>query len=367
MNFNLDHNAGAPLRRQADAAMAEAVALLAAGGNPSAPHALGRALRERIEAARDAVATLAGTAAERVVFTSGATESANTVLAGSWQTIVHSGIEHDCVRRAAGPRSRAVPVAPDGMVDLAGLEAVLKEVPEDTLIVMAAACHETGVLQPVEAVHELAARFGASFFCDATQALGRQPGFAFDASGADHAGCSAAKVGGPPGVGALLLRPDARFSPLLRGGGQEGRRRAGSENLVGIVGFGAAAQAATGEDWEGVRALRDRLEAQLAAAVPGVRFHGRGVPRLPNTSCFAVPGWPAERLVIALDLEGFCVGAGAACSSGTPERSRTARMLAPDGDDPIRVSLGPDTPTVAIAGLVAAISALATRHLQRAA
>ena len=369
MNVQLDHNAGAPLRGQAADAMAAAVELLAAGGNPSSPHSHGRALRKIVEDAREAVAALAGADRMSVVFVSGATEAANTVLASGWDFVLHSSLEHDCVRHAVREAGQEIPVTRDGRIDLDRLEEALSHHEGNGLVAVLAACGETGVVQPVEEARLLAEAHGACFYCDATQLLGRRP-FSFSDLGAEYAGFTSAKIGGPPGVGALLVREDAGFLPLLRGGGQEGRRRAGTENVIGISGFGAAAGAATGEDWSGIGILRDRMEAALAEVIPGACFYGREALRLPNTSCFSIPGWTAERLVIALDLEGYSIGAGSACSSGKAEPGRAPAAMGygvEAAEAAVRVSLGHRTRAEEVDGFVAALSARLESRMRRAA
>lgn len=342
----LDWNASAPLRPEARAAM---VAALGQVGNPSSVHAEGRAARGILERARAEVGAATGCAPERVIFTSGATESAALALAG--RGLAGAAIEHDCVLAWVDP---ALPVAPDG--------SVVPATPATS--VLQAANSETGVLQSLP----------AGLACvDVAQAVGRMP-FAFDWSGARTALVSAHKLGGPKGVGALLLAEGVDPEPLLRGGGQEQGRRAGTENLAGIAGFGAAAAAAAAElargTWERVSKLRDILELGLEAAAKETIFVGKSRPRLPNTSCVAVPGWRGETQVMQMDLAGFAISAGSACSSG---RARPSRVLAAMGYPPevagsaIRVSLGPDTTEDEVARFVAAWARHETRFRRRAA
>ena len=318
----LDWNASAPLRPEARAAM---VAALDAVGNPSSVHAEGRAARAIVERARAQVAAATGCLAGEVVFTSGATEAAALALAG--RGLRAAAVEHDCV---AAWTEAALPVADDGRVSVA----------DPAGSALQAANSETGVLQDLP----------AGLACvDAAQAVGRVP-FAFDWCGARAALVSAHKLGGPKGVGALLLAPGEAPDPLLRGGGQELGRRAGTENLVGIAGFGAAAEAAAADlaagRWDGVAEVRNILEEALASAADMTIFVGKDARRLPNTTCVAVPGWRGETQVMQMDLAGFAVSAGSACSSG---RARPSRVLAAMGLGPelaasaIRVSIGPTT------------------------
>lgn len=369
MNVYLDHNAGAPLRREAFEAMTEVAGLLRAGGNASSPHANGRAVRAVIEEAREAVAGLMGADAENVTFTSGATEAAATVLAGGWDAVICSGLEHDCVRASAGGLAHSVPVLPSGVVDLDALRRMLRQTAGNRLAAITAASNETGAIQPVAEAAAISREAGAYFLCDATQILGRAA-FGIRDSGIDYAICSAQKLGGPPGTGAVVRRDGRTLSPLIRGGGQENWRRAGTENVVGIAGFAAAARAALAEDWRGVAERRDRFERDLAGAIPGVRFYATGMPRLPNTSCFSVPGWSAETLVIALDLEGFSIGAGAACSSGkaVPGRALVAMGFGEDAARAaLRLSIGLDTGEEQLAGLCQTLCRLVVRRERLAA
>jgi cysteine desulfurase len=288
-------------------------------------HAEGRAARAIVERARAQVAAAVGAAAGEVAFTSGATEAAALGLAG--RGLSGAAVEHDCV---------AAWIDPVLAVDGAGRVAVAE--PGETAL--QAANSETGVVQDLP--HGLG-------FVDAVQAVGKVA-FAFDWSGAEMAALSAHKLGGPKGVGALVLRPGTELAPALRGGGQEMGRRAGTENVVGIAGFGAAAEAAAAElaagVWDGVAEIRDILENALASVAEDIIFVGKAARRLPNTSCFAVPGWKGETQVMQMDLAGFAVSAGSACSSG---KVRPSRVLGAMGYGPevagcaIRVSIGPAT------------------------
>jgi cysteine desulfurase len=318
----LDWNATAPLRPEARAAMAAA---MEATGNPSSVHAEGRRARAIVERARSQVAAAVGCLAGEVVFTSGATEAAALALAG--QGFLGAEVEHDCV---AAWVEGALPTDGDGRVAVA----------DPAQSVLQAANSETGVVQDLP----------RGLACiDAAQAVGRIP-FAFDRSGARTALVSAHKLGGPKGVGALLLAPGAEPARLLAGGGQEMGRRAGTENVIGIAGFGAAAAAAAADlaagVWEEVAETRDILEAALVSAAPELTFAGRAAPRLPNTSCAVVPGWKGETQVMQMDLAGFAVSAGSACSSGKvgPSRTLAAMGLGPvAAASAIRVSIGPTT------------------------
>jgi cysteine desulfurase len=347
----LDWNATAPLRSEARAAALAALDVL---GNPSSVHGEGRAARRLIEQAREQVAALVEAEPRNVVFTSGGTEANMLALVpmGARERLLISAVEHPSVlaggRFPAGNVER-VPVTGDGQIDLAALEQRLAALAGRALVSIMAANNETGVVQPVTQAARLVHAAGGLLHVDAVQAAGR---IACDirAMGADLLTLSAHKIGGPKGVGALIGRTglDA-FKPLVTGGGQERGARAGTENVVGIVGFGAAAAAAraslAAEDAR-MLALRQRLETGLKAASPEVIVFGVGAERLPNTTLFAAAGMKAETAVIAFDLEGVALSAGAACSSGKVQPSH---VLAAMGVPPqlaraaVRVSLGPTT------------------------
>ncbi|MFW5655425.1 MAG: cysteine desulfurase family protein [Roseicyclus sp.] len=318
----LDHNATMPLRAEARAAMAEAMDVV---GNPSSVHAEGRAAKRLVERARAQLAEAAGAQAADIVFVSGATEAAALALAG--RGLHGAAIEHDAVRAWT---VEDLAVAADGSVT----------VTDPAASTLQAANSETGILQ------DLPEGLAAS---DWSQAFGKRP-MAFDWSGIGMALISAHKIGGPKGIGALILRRGLDVTARIRGGGQEMGRRSGTENLIGIAGFGAAALAATQDlengTWERVAELRNILEKTLERRAKGTILVGQGRPRLPNTSCVVTPGWKGETQVMQMDLAGFAVSAGSACSSGKVRASDTLLAM---GLDPtaaasaIRVSLGPET------------------------
>ena len=358
----LDWNATAPLRSEARAA---ALAALGVIGNPSSVHGEGRAARRLIEQAREQVAALVGAEPRNVVFTSGGTEANMLALVplAARERLLTSAIEHPSVlaggRFPAGNVDR-LPVTGDGQIDLAALEQRLAALRDRALVSIMAANNETGVIQPVAQVARLVHSAGGLLHVDAVQAAGRI-GWDINAMGADLVTLSAHKVGGLKGVGALIGRTglDA-FKPLITGGGQERGARAGTENVAGIAGFGAAAAAVCASlAAEAARtgALRERLETGLKAASPQVVVFGIEAERLPNTTLFAVPGMKAETAVIAFDLEGVAVSAGAACSSGKVQASH---VLAAMGVPPqlaraaVRVSLGPTTTESDVEGFIAA-------------
>jgi cysteine desulfurase len=318
----LDWNATAPIRPEARAA---ALAALEVVGNPSSVHAEGRAARGVLERARAQVAAATGCLAGEVVFTSGATEAAALALAGRGH--VGAAVEHPCI---AGWIEPSLGVDARGRV----------EVTEPARSVLQAANSETGIVQDLP----------EGLACvDAVAAVGRIP-FGFDWSGARTALVSAHKLGAPKGVGALLVAPGVEIVPVLRGGGQELRRRPGTENLVGIAAFGAAIEAAAADlargNWDEVAEVRNILEEALASASGATIFVGNTERRLPNTSFIATPGWAGETQVMQMDLAGFAVSAGSACASGKVKASGvlTAMGLPPEvATSVIRVSIGPST------------------------
>ncbi|GLH75267.1 cysteine desulfurase [Bradyrhizobium sp. SSBR45G] len=347
----LDWNATTPLRPEARAAMVVAMDLV---GNPSSVHAEGRRARRVMEDAREVIARGLGAVARRVVFTSGGTEANVLALspglkapAGPVERLLVSAVEHASVLaggRFAPAAVLTIPVGPSGVVDLGRLEALLAGGPPALVSVMAAN-NETGVLQPVSDVAEIVRRAGGLLHVDAIQAFGKIP-IDIKQMGADLVAVSAHKIGGPKGIGALVLGAGVEeLVPLLRGGGQERGRRAGTENVVGIAGYGAAAGAALAAleaDLARVTALRERLEAGLCRT-PGVTVFSSDTARLPNTTLFTAPGMKAETAVIGFDLEGIAVSSGSACSSGKVQPSHVLEAMGVSSaaaQGAVRLSLG---------------------------
>ncbi|MGE5268079.1 MAG: cysteine desulfurase family protein [Thiohalocapsa sp.] len=337
----LDWNATAPLRPKARAAMNAA---LERCGNPSSVHRQGRAARQQVEAAREAVAALIYAPADAIIFVSGGTEANHLALLGSGrERVLVSAVEHSSVLQVV-PTAETIPVDAGGRVDPVQLDALLAADPRPAIVSVMLANNETGVIQPVAELAAAAHARGALFHCDAVQAAGRIPVVAAE-TGADLISLSAHKLGGPSGIGALAVIGDVALMPTIRGGGQERGRRAGTENLPGIAGFAGAAEAAAAGigEYRRVASLRDRLESEALRAVPQALTIGADVARLPNTASLALPGVAAETQVIALDLAGVMVSAGAACSSGKvgPSHVLRAMGLAPAiAGATIRVSLG---------------------------
>ena len=344
----LDYNATAPLRPEARDAVLAALEL----GNPSSVHEEGRAARALVEAARRDIAELVVAHPETVIFTSGGTEACNLALKlrdapnGKIERLLVSAIEHSAVLEAAketGLPVSEIAVTSDGVVDL---EALAKHLEDDApaLVCVMLANNETGVIQPIAEIGRLVKAHGSLLFCDAVQAAGKTP-INMIGMGVDALSLSGHKMGAPMGIGALVTRPGLVVPPLLMGGGQELGRRAGSENISGIAGFAAAASAARDglQAFHGLADLRDAMEAALLAAAPETQIFGRDQARLANTSCFALAGLSSETLVMALDLAGFAVSAGSACSSGKVSRSHVLAAMQVEthiSRGMLRVSLG---------------------------
>ena len=348
----LDHNAITPVRPAAK----EAVRLaLDAFGNPSSVHRAGRDARDLLDLSRDRVADALGARPQDVVLTSGATEGAALAIRGllaaapaGRRRLVVTAVEHPCVLSLAkqlasgGTPLAIVPVNGDGEVDPAAFRATLG--PDVALACAMRANNETGVLLPVRQLAAAAREAGVPFLCDAVQAVGK---IEVDVAtlGADLVLATGQKLGGPRGAGVLWIAPGLRLAPLL-GGEQERGRRAGTENLPGIAGLGAAIEAAVSrrsEEAERIQALRDRLEAGLVAAVPRARVNGGRAPRLPGTSSIVFEGCDAETLLMAMDLEGLCASAGSACHSGSTRPSGVLLAMGlsdADARATIRFSLG---------------------------
>ncbi|HHZ07189.1 MAG TPA: cysteine desulfurase [Rhizobiales bacterium] len=373
----LDYNASAPLRESARAAMVEALAIV---GNPSSVHAEGRAARRVVEDARQEVAALAGARAANVVFTSGATEAASTLLTPDWRMgrgslrasrLYVCAADHPCVLcggHFAPADVEVIPVHGSGLVDLDALVARLARHDRDRgipLVAMHAANNETGVIQPVADIAAATRAAGGISVIDAVQAAGRIS-LNIAESCVDFLILSSHKIGGPKGAGAIVAASDlAMPAPLVRGGGQERGHRAGTENVPGLAGFGAAARAAR----EGLAhvaelgALRDRIEAMLARHEPAVEIFGRDAPRLANTTFFALPGVKAETAQIAFDLAGVALSAGSACSSGKVGPSHVLKAMGRnDAAGALRVSIGHATSERDIALLEKALLGLLARR-----
>ncbi|KPF71915.1 cysteine desulfurase [alpha proteobacterium AAP81b] len=343
----LDHAATTPVLPAAIAAMAEAAACV---GNPASVHAAGRAANGLVERARDRIAAWAGVAPERIVFTSGGTEALALALNGSGAARVLAGATEHSAVLAARDDIELLPVDRAGVIDLSALAEALARGP--ALVAIQHANNETGVVQPIDEIAAMVREAGGRLLVDAVQSAGKLP-----LPAADFVALSAHKLGGPMGVGALIVADPASLVAIQKGGGQERGRRGGTPNIPGIAGFAAAVCAA--RDWAAVAVRRDHLETRLVAA--GARSNGAGAPRLPNIASIALPGVAAATQVIALDLAGFEVSAGAACSSGRTRASHVLAAMGLPADDAIRVSLGPATSDAEIDAFAEAWLAMAAR------
>ena len=359
----LDYNATAPIAPSAIEAMAEAARLWA---NPSSVHGAGRRAKGVLESARETIARHLNCQPQALVFTSGGTEALGLALRGSAATSrIVSAIEHDAVRLQADDAVIA-PVDGDGLVDLAALERLLTEAPKPALVAVMHVNNETGVIQQVNEVLRLARAYGARVLVDAVQSAAK-----LSLPAADFVAVSAHKLGGPPGVGALVVRCADDFVGVQHGGGQERGYRAGTENLPGIAGFAAALEARTDDaGWlERVTMLRDRLEARLREAFPDLEVFGASGPRLGTTSCMRMAGVPASTQLIALDLAGYHVSSGAACSSGKVKASHVLKAMdVPDtaAGEAIRISLGWNTTEAEVDGFAEAWLGIAHRQAKAA-
>ena len=373
----LDHNASAPLLPAAREAV---VAALDVAANPSSVHGEGRAARKLIEDARRNVAALVGAKAEHVVFTSGATEAATTLLSPDWRMgrgvvrmsrLYVSEADHPCVLnggRFPAERVTRIGVDRNGIVDLAALESALATHDKSeglALVAIHAANNETGVIQPLSAISELVKAAGGVLVLDAVQAAGRIT-LDMSESYADYLILSSHKIGGPKGAGAIVACADLMMpAPLVTGGGQEKGHRGGTENLQAIAGFGAAAREALAglAEMERVRALRDSIEQAVMRLAPDAEIYGNSVERLANTTFFAIPGVKAETAQIAFDLAGVALSAGSACSSGKVGPSHVLKAMGYlDNLGALRVSIGRKTTEEEIALFADALARLLARR-----
>ena len=357
-------------------------------GNPSSVHGEGRKARTLVEGAREAVAAAIGACRDDIAFASGGTEAVQAPLRGAMAalgqaSLFHAApIEHDAVASVANEFSVPIegrsfatgawPVSRDGLVDLEFLAAVVKAESSSgfrPLVSLMLVNNETGVIQPVAEAAEIVHKAGGLIHCDAIQALGKIETSIIELD-VDYLSLSAHKIGGPQGVGAFYVKPGAPFRAVQTGGGQEFGRRAGTENVAGIAGFGAAVDAALAGlgDYAALSTHRDRMEARLRQAVPDVVVHGADTPRVAGVSCFGLEGLPSETQVMNMDLAGFAVSAGSACSSGKvkPSRVLTAMRLSEDmARSSIRTSFGWNSSGEHFDALAEAWVKMATRIQQR--
>jgi len=371
MSVYLDVNATMPPDPEAVEAM---IAALRDGfGNPSSAHAAGRLARRMLERSREEVAALLGVAPECVVLTSGGTEANAAGLSGltcagagpAGRVVLVSAVEHPSVQQQAcglerlGARRETIPVGAGGIVDLDALERLLAVAGPGAVACIQAANSETGVLQPLDEIARLLARAGAVLHCDAVQAAGK---LLLDTAveAAVTLAIAGHKLGAPPGAGALVVREGIEPAPLIAGR-QERCRRGGTENVPAAVALGVAARLARArlDDWTRLAGRRDRLEAELLAALPGSVVWGADSPRLPNTTCLGLPnGVRGAVAVAALDLAGIAISSGPACSSGLERGSPTVAAMGGSREQAeavARISLAPDTPDAALAAVVVAL------------
>jgi cysteine desulfurase len=328
----LDWNATTPLRPEARQAMAAAWDM---AGNPSSVHAEGRKARTLVEGAREVVAAAIGACRDDIAFTSGGTEAVGTPLRGALAgardaVLVASTIEHDAV--ASLVNGAAVwPTRADGVVELDWVRdevGKLAKQGQRPLVSLMLVNNETGVIQPVAEAAEIVRAVGGLIHCDAIQALGKIDVSIIDLD-VDYLSLSSHKVGGPQGVGAFYVKPGSPFRSVQTGGGQEFGRRAGTENVAGIAGFGSAAEAAVNAiaHYHALAAHRDRMEVRLKVVAPTLQIHGSAAPRVAGVSCFGVEGLASETQIMGLDLAGFALSAGSACSSGKVKSSRVLTAM----------------------------------------
>jgi cysteine desulfurase len=376
----LDHNASAPLTEAARTAMLGALDIAA---NPSSVHAEGRAARRMVEHARREVAALVGARPEHVTFTSGATEAAAMLLVPDWQLgrgavtmsrLYVCAADHPCFLsggRFAPGQVASIGVDSDGRADLSALAAALADHDRSAglpLVAIHLANNETGVIQPAAEIGAIVKAAGGVLVLDAVQAAGRIP-LDISTARADFLILSAHKIGGPAGAGAVVAAAGLMMpKPLISGGGQEKGFRAGTENLAGIAGFGAAAREARERlpEIPEVAAKRDRIETIVMRLAPDAEIFGRNAERIANTVFFAIPGLKAETGQIGLDLAGIAVSAGSACSSGKVGPSHVLKAMGRgDNEGALRVSIGHRTTAAEIDLFEAALAAILARRMDR--
>ena len=365
-----DHNATTPLAPEALAAMSRALA--EDFGNPSSVHQYGQRAKGVLDEARTAVAGLIDADPGEIVFTGGGTEADNLAIRGAAEALestgkrhlVTSAFEHEAVLntcKALGKRGWRVTVLPVDATGILNPDTLAAALTDDTALVsLMHANNEIGTVQPIPALATLAHARGALFHTDAVQSAGKVP-VSVRSLGVDLLSISAHKINGPKGVGALWIKRGIRLVPTMTGGKHERNRRAGTENVAGIAGFGAAAAASRAKlamDAGRLGALRDRLERGILSSVDGTEVNGAIAPRVPNTTNISFGGVEAESLLIALDLEGFAVSTGSACSSGTLEPSHVLRAMglpSHRAQNSIRFSLGQGNNQDEVDALVAKI------------
>ncbi len=339
MRYYLDYNASAPIQKDVKDYI---ISTLEITGNPSSIHHTGREAKKIIEKARERIASFIKTEKNNIIFTSGATE-ANNFIIKNFNNIIASNIEHESISN--NPNIKKVRVTSEGYVDLEHLENIIKNTnPKfSTLVSIMFANNETGIIQPLDKIIEITKKNKVLFHTDAVQAVGRID-VNFNRLGCDFLTLSSHKIGGPKGAGALVVRNKSNLQAFFSGGSQEYNLRAGTESLLAIAGFGAAANSNTLDEMQDINKLRDNFEKELIEENEDIIIIGQNSKRLPNTFMFCIPGISSNDILIALDLEGFDVSTGSACSSGKIEPSRTLMAMGlADSivNSAVRVSLGP--------------------------
>ena len=347
----LDYNATTPLRSEVKAAMVQAMDVT---GNPSSVHAWGRKVRQHLESARQTIADFFKAEPKQIIFTSGATEANNLALKGFNGIKIVSAIEHDSIHQVCSD-ALSCPVDEDGVVNLEKLESLLQNHHgEKVLVSVMAANNETGVIQPISEIAVLVKKHQAFFHCDATQTVGKLK-LDWSKISFDMLSISSHKIGGPAGVGALIVSPNLALKAQIVGGGQERSYRGGTENILGIIGFEAALKECLNDPWDEIRLLRDRFEDEIQAFCLDVDVFGKNVPRLPNTSNLTMPGVKSDVQLMNFDLSGIAVSAGSACSSGKVKTSRILQAMglpSSKTNSAIRVSLGWQTQPFEIEAII---------------
>lgn len=343
----LDYNASAPLHPKVKEAILEACTIF---GNSSSTHKKGKEAKALLNETRQILADSIHTSPQHLYFTSGGTESNAIALLGTnCEEIITSSTEHDSVYKVAYNRGcpvTEVPVLSSGKLDLGAFEKILKEKQGRSLLVSVQCANaETGVIQPIKEVLELTHSYGGQLHVDAVQALGKLP-ISLEDTPVDLMSLSAHKIGGPKGVGALYVKEGTPIKALYEGGGQERSLRSGTENTMGIAGFGAALKVVSPFSWKSTKSLQEYLESSLKT-IGFISIHGKEVERLPNTTYFSYSdGLPSSTQVMRLDLEDIYVSSGSACSSGKVKASRALQAMGITGKEletAIRVSTGPET------------------------
>lgn len=376
MSVYLDHNATTPVDPQVASALAQA--MIERFGNPSSLHGEGQQARRALERAREQIAALLGARPDEVVLTGSGSEADNLAIIGAWlasrgrlRRIVTTAIEHPAVLAtcdhlaADGVEVVRVRPAANGVVDLLAVAEALGG--EPALLSIMLANNDTGAIQPVAQVAQMAHAHGAIVHCDAVQAAGKME-VDVERLGVDLLSISAHKFYGPKGIGALYIRPGTRLSPLLYGGGQERGLRPGTEAVPLAVGFGVACELAAArleDDARRMRELRDDFERRLAVSVPEMQIHSQGAPRLPNTSSLSLRGIEGDSLVMALDLQDIAVSTGSAChsSNGAPSHVLEAMGVSPEWSrGTVRFSLGRTTVNEDIDRVLEALSGAVQRR-----